>query len=75
MVADQRGLPGAGGTMTGVIAPAAGGSTTLYAYDLTTGAILDATTVTTSTTPDRTDPEPAHLPFNAGAATQVRLRS
>ncbi|MEO5899240.1 MAG: hypothetical protein ABIR68_03785, partial [Ilumatobacteraceae bacterium] len=71
---ETRNVQVAGGTMTGVIAPAAGGSTTLYAYDLTTGAILDATTVTTSTTPDRTDPEPVNFTLNVGAATQVGLR-
>jgi hypothetical protein len=62
------------GSLIGTIATGAGGSTTLYAYDLASGALLDSTTVTAIQRPDGTDPSAISFSLVVDDATQVGLR-
>ena len=62
------------GTLTGSIATAAGGSTTLYAYDLTSGDVLDSTTVNGVEPPVGADAASISFSLDVGATTQVGLR-
>lgn len=64
----------ADGRLTGAIATAAGGSTTLYAYDLTTGDVLDTTTVTGREAPAGGQPASVAFDLDVGAATDIGLR-
>ncbi len=63
------------GTLTGTVATASGGSTTLYAYDLSSGAVLDSTTVATpAAAQPGTNPAAAPFTLQVGTASQVGLR-
>ena len=62
------------GVLTGSIAPAAGGTTTLFAYDLATGDSLDSTTLTTPAFDDETQTPPTPFSLNVGDRSAVGLR-
>ncbi len=63
------------GVVTGSIAPAAGGTTTLYAYDLVTGDMLDTAALATApAADDRTPAAPTLFSLDVGDHEQVGLR-
>lgn len=62
------------GVINGSIAPAAGGTTTLYAYDLATGDTLDTTTLTTPSLYDQPQKSPTPFSLNVGVRDSVGLR-
>lgn len=71
---ELRGVTLADGRLSGAITTVAGGSTTLSAYDLATGAVLDTVTVTSPEQAGSVPPTPTPFELGVGGHTEVGLR-